>query len=130
MLTFLNVFRWLGVGLLVAACTGIAVRVLANEFGDMVKEREVVAAISNLRLWADKNGLTILLREPVWDSPLLENGRPQVVFRVVVRDRSGQPKWARVMSGKPVEVRWIESESSFASSRSKDDPLWDQKLDA
>jgi hypothetical protein len=126
---WLNACRWLGVGLLVFVCMGIAVRVMAKELTDMAREREVIGAVSNLRRWADVNGFTILLREPVWESPFCENGGAHVVFRVIVQDRSGQTKWARVLPGRRVEVRWIEPDS-FASSRSKDDPLWDWELDA
>lgn len=128
-LTWLNVFHWLGIALLVSLCMGTAVRVMAKELRDMVRQGEVIEAFSNLRRWADVNGFTILLREQVWDSPSLDNGGAQVVFRVVVQDRSGQRKWARVRSGKRFDVRWIKPESSFASSRSQDDPLWDQELD-
>jgi hypothetical protein len=121
--------RSLGVGLLVSVCMGVAVRVVANELKNMQRGSKVIDAVSKLRRWADVNKFTILLREAEWESPFLGNGGAQVVFRVVVQDRSGQTKWARVLSGRRVEVTWIEPES-FASSRSKDDPLWDQELDA
>ncbi len=128
MLTWLNMFRWLGVSLLVVVCIGIAVRAMAKEFRDLTREAKVLEAVASLRRWADLNGFTILLREPVCDRPFLENGGTPVVLRVVVRDRTGQTKWARVRSGRRVDVTWMEPES-LASSRSKDDPLWDQELD-
>ena len=87
-------------------------------------------AFSNLRQWADTNGFTILLQEQVWDGPFFENGGQQIVFRVVVQDRSGERKWARVSSGRRFEVRWTKPESSFATLASHDDPLWDEQLDA
>ena len=130
MLTWLNVFRWLGVGCLMSVCIAIVVRVMAKEMRDMARRLEVIGAFSNLQRWADMNGFTILLRKQVWDGPFFEDGGPQIVFRVVVQDRSGQRKWARVLCGKRFEVRWVKPESSFASPRSNDDPLWDQELDA
>jgi hypothetical protein len=128
--TWLTVFHWLGFGFLVAMCTGIAIRAVAQQFRDTVRRMEVVRAFSSLRQWADTHGFLILRREQVWDRPFLEKGGSPIVFRVVVQDRSGQRKWARVMCGANLEVRWIKPESSLASSWSKNDPLWDQELDA
>jgi hypothetical protein len=130
MTIWLTVFRWLGLGILVAICMGIAGRVIAQELRDMVRRMEVIRAFSNLRQWADTNGFTILRQQQVWDSPFLENSDAPIVFRVVVQDRSGQRKWARVMSGRRLEVRWSKPEPSLAFSPSKEDPLWDQDLDA
>src|SRR5271170_2800569 len=99
MTIWLTVFRWLGLGILVAICIGIAVRVIAQELRDSERRVDVVRAFSNLRQWADTNGLTILRQQQVWDSPFLENNGAPIVCRVVIQDRSGQRKWARVMSG-------------------------------
>lgn len=129
MLTWLAGFCWLGVGPLVCVCLGIAVRVMAKDWV-MIRRVEVFGAFSNLQYWADTNGFMILFREQVWDNPYLGNGVAQVVFRVVVQDRSGQRKWARILCGTTVEVRWIKPESWFAMSPAKRDPLWDRELDA
>jgi len=135
MLNWLDPVRWLGVGFLVTACFGIAAWVMAKEWKDMVRRVAAVEAFANLRGWADKNAYTILLREHVHDSRFLKDGSAHVVFRVVVQDQRGERKWACVLSGSQLEVRWIKPEiwfasSSIASSSSKDDPLWDHELDA
>jgi hypothetical protein len=129
MLTWFIVFRWIGVAVLASICVGIAVRAMAKDWRDL-RRVEVFGALANLQQWADTNGFTILLREQVWDSPFLENGCAQVAFRVVVNDRSGQRRWATVVSGRRFEVRWIKPDTFFAMSRSKHDPLGDHDLDA
>ena len=108
MLTWLTLFRWLGVGFLVCFCIGIWVRVTVKDWVTL-RRVEVFGALANLQRWADMNGLTILFREQVWDEPVVGNDAAQAVFRVVVQDRSGQRKWALVRSGRRFEVTWIHS---------------------
>ncbi len=132
--TLLNAARWLGLGLLVIAGAGAAVRVVFNEIMDLKRVSELGRALSDVRGWADNNGYTILSRERVWESPFVKNGIGQLVFHVVVLDHRVERKWAWVLCGNRFEVRWTEPESWSArltiASPCKDDPLWDQELDA
>jgi hypothetical protein len=115
-MTWFNVVRDLGSGLLLTACAGIAIGVIANEFRDMLRRVGVIETASKLGRWADKHGYTILFQEQVSDCSIINKANPQLVFRVVVQDQRGERRWARISSGRRFEVRWIEPESWFAFS--------------
>jgi hypothetical protein len=134
MLTWFNVVRYVGLGLLVTACAGIAIWVIANEFRDMLRRVGMIETASNLGRWAGKNGYTILFQEQVSDGSITNKGGPHIAFRVVVQDQQGERRWAWISSGRRFEVRWIKAESWFAlssagSPSSDVEPLWDRELD-
>jgi hypothetical protein len=116
MLNWLNVARFLGGGLLVTACVGVAVWLISKELRDMLRRVEVIDAFSNLERWADKGGYTILFQEQISNGPLLKNGGEKLVFRVAVQDQLGERKWAWIRPGGRLEVKWTKPESWFASA--------------
>ena len=116
MAAWFNVVRGLGVGVLVTAGAGIAIWVIAREFRDMLRQVSVIEATANVRRWADKQGYTILFHEQVGGSSVVDVGRVQIGYRVVVQDQRGERKWAWILSGRRFEVKWIKPESWFALS--------------
>jgi hypothetical protein len=96
-------------------------------------------SLSILRGWADENGYAILYqeREALWASPFLPSGG-QVVYRIVVEDRQGRRRRGWALCGgyflgtlsRRVAVRWDQPETVVAPSTFKDEPLWDEELDA
>jgi hypothetical protein len=135
MVTWFNAVRYVGLGLLVTACVGIAIWVIANEFRDMLRRVGMIEAASNLGRWANKHGYTILFKEQVSGGYIVNEGRPHTAFRVVTQDQQGERRWAWISAGRRFEVRWIKPESWFAlssagCSSSEVEALWDRELDA
>jgi hypothetical protein len=96
-------------------------------------------SLAMLQDWADEHGYTILANEPepFWYTPFLVSSGP-VVYRVVVEDGRGQRRRGRALCGgfllgllsRRVAVRWEEPEDAVAPVSARDEPLWDEELDA
>jgi hypothetical protein len=117
------------------------IAVLVALLAAMAKLRRRQWAESSLILhdWAHANGYAILFQErgPLWVSPLLPVSY-QVVYRVVIADRRGRRwrGWASCgrnlleTSSRRVAVSWDQPGPGVALSWAKDEPLWDEELDA
>ncbi len=116
MANWFDVVRGLGVAVLVAAGAGIAIWVIVKEFRDMLRRVNVIEATARVRRWAEEQGYTIQFQEQVGDSSVLDAGRVQIVYRVVVQDQQGERKWASILSGSRFEVKWMAPESWFTLS--------------
>jgi hypothetical protein len=122
----LGLIRLMGMGS-IAILLVATLRELAKE---MAAQGRIARARADILQWARDNGYTILLREAARESPFLEESDRQVVYRVVIRDQTGEIRRGSVWCGGPLKVQWIDRTVFASTSPSKRHPLWDRDLDA
>jgi hypothetical protein len=96
----------------------------------MAAHARIARSHAGLLQWARNNGYIILLREAARESPFVDESDRQVVYRVVIRDQSGQIRRGSVWCGGPLKVQWIDRREFASPTPSKRHPLWDRDLDA
>jgi hypothetical protein len=119
--------RLIGIGSIAIVLVGAIARVLAK---DLAAQARITRSRVDILQWARDNGYTILLREAARESPFLDESDRQVVYRVVIRDQTGEIRRGSVWCGGPLKVQWIDRTVFASPTPSKRHPLWDRDLDA
>jgi hypothetical protein len=122
-----GLIRLIGMGSTAILLVATTARELAKE---MAAHARIARSRADILQWARDNSYTILLREAARESPFLEESDREVVYRVVVRDQSGEIRRGSVWCGGPLKVQWIDRREFASPTPSKRHPLWDRDLDA
>jgi hypothetical protein len=128
--TGVDPIRLIAIGSIAIVLVVAIARALAVDLAAQARIARLTRSRADLLQWARNNGYTILLHEPARESPFLEEIDRQVVYRVVIRDQSGEIRRGSVGCGGPLKVQWMDRSALASPSSSKRHPLWDRDLDA
>ncbi len=116
MLTWVGVFRGLGIAVLIIIGIETMLRVLTEEATGLRRRMEIVGALEKFKRWADQNKYRIVIREPASDHPFPRLDGAPLVLRVVVLDQEGVTRSGWVRCGGRLDVRWAEPHATITPS--------------
>jgi hypothetical protein len=130
MLSGVDLIRVLGLGLVAISLGAVIISSASKGLAAQARMLRINQSRADLLQWSHDNGYTILIRESARESPFKVESDRQVVYRIVIRDQSGEIRRGSVWCGGPLKVQWIDRSVFASPTPSKRHPLWDRDLDA
>jgi hypothetical protein len=97
MLSGVDLIRVLGLGLVAISLGAVIISAASKGLAAQARMLRINQSRADILQWAQNNGYTILIREAARESPFLDESDRQVVYRVVIRDQSGDPTRIRLV---------------------------------